>query len=167
MLLVSEIFDLVEKEPSKEGKIFLLRKHQLPILKAILHMNYEGSVNFMLPEGTPPFKKEIDTPIGYEKTTLNMELKRLYIWLQPNINISRLKKESLFIEMLEGLHHTEADIICLAKDKILHSKYPSLTMDLTKEAFPDIVYTQPIVKELEKPKKSRTKKSSKQLEVTS
>lgn len=162
-MLVSELFDLVEKEKSQDGKIFLLRKHQLNVVKAILHMNYEGAVNFLLPEGTPPYKKESEIPIGYEKTTLNMELKRFYLWFDQTLNISKVKRESLFIEMLEGLHPSEAEIICLAKDKLLHSKYKSLTLDLTKLAFPDMIFEDPIVKEIEKPKKSRAKKSKDQL----
>ena len=161
--LVSELFDLVEKQKTKEEKIRLLRENGTLITKAVLHMNYEGSVKFLLPEGEPPFKKEKDKPIGYQQTTLILELRRFYIFFQEEVNVSKTKRESLFIEMLEGLHWTEAELICLVKDKKLQTKYPSLTFDLVTEAFPDMAFAQP-VKELPPPKKSSAKKSKKVLE---
>lgn len=158
-IIVSELFDKIEKEPSREGKLTLLRKYNTNIVKAVLHMNYEKTVKFFLPEGEPPFNKDKNKPIGYNETTLLLELKRFYIWLRPDVNLSPTKKESLFINMLEGLHYTEAELICLVKDKKLSTKYKSLTLDLVKEAFPDIVFNDPLIEEPpvkpSLPKKSR------------
>lgn len=157
--LVSELFDLVEKQPTKEGKIALLRENGVLVVKSILHMNFDPAVKFLLPEGEPPFKKETDKPMGYQTTTLMLELRRMYIWLQPNVNVNQIKKESLFIEMLEGLHHTEAELICLVKDKKLETRYKTITYDLVREAFPDVL---PNPKPEEpKVKKTATKKSRK------
>jgi hypothetical protein len=160
--LVSELFDLVEKEPTKEGKIKLLRDNGVLVVKSILHMNFDPTVKFLLPDGEPPFKKETDKPMGYQTTTLILELRRFYIWFQPDVNINQLKRESLFIQMLEGLHYTEAELICLVKDKKLESRYKSITYDLVREAFPDVL---PNPKPEEpKVKKTAVKKSSKALE---
>tara|TARA_B100000427_G_C15308865_1_gene507384 strand:- start:594 stop:752 length:159 start_codon:yes stop_codon:yes gene_type:complete len=46
----------------------------------------------------------------------------------------------MFIQLLEGLHPDEAKIICKVKDKELESLYPKVTLDIVKEAFPDIVW---------------------------
>jgi hypothetical protein len=43
----------------------------------------------------------------------------------------------MFIQILEGLHPLEAEIMCLVKDKNLQSKY-KLPLDLVKEAYPSI-----------------------------
>ena len=51
--------------------------------------------------------------------------------------MSALRRETMFIQMLEGLHPEEAKIICLVKDKNLTQTY-SLTQDIVAEAFPDI-----------------------------
>jgi len=161
--LVSELFDLIEKQKSKEEKIGLLRQNGELITKAILHMNYEGNVKFLLPEGEPPFKKEKDKPMGFQETTLALELRRFYIFFQEDINITKLKREALFIAMLEGLHWTEAELICLVKDKNLQSKYPSFTLEFITEAFPDMAFVNPLKKE-PPPKKSSLKKSKKVLE---
>lgn len=163
--LVSELFDKIEKANTKDEKIALLRQNGSNIVKAVLHMNYDGTVKWLLPEGEPPFKKEKDRPIGYQQTTLNLELRRFYVWFQQNSGLSQVKKEQLFIDMLNGLHWTEAELICLAKDKKVHTKYPSLTLDLVKEAYPDIVYAEEYVfVEAPPPKKTSKKRSKKSLD---
>jgi len=157
--LVSEVFSMVEKAKSKDEKVAILRKNNFLALIALLQLCYHPGKKLLLPEGTPPYKKEEDKPIGYHQTTLTLELKRFYIWIDPNVNVPRLKKEALFIEMLEGLHYTEADALCAAKDSRLTSIYPSLTEDLIREALPDILPPKVEIKEEPKPKKSSSKKS--------
>ena len=41
----------------------------------------------------------------------------------------------MFVQMLEGLHPDEADVLIAAKDKILHQKYKGLSINVVKEAF--------------------------------
>lgn len=156
--LVSEFFDLVEKQPTKEAKINLLRQHNNEIVRSILALNYNHNYKFYLPEGEPPFKKDTDKPMGYQETTLQLELRRFYVWTKLDANISNLKKESLFIQMLEGLHYTEAELICLVKDRKIDTKYKSLTEDFVREAIPDLL--PPPLPKPEPEKKTRVKKSS-------
>lgn len=139
-LLQSEVLDLVEKAKTKEEKINLLRVHETPVLRALMRLNFDTNVEMDLPEGEPPFNKESNKPMGYELTNLTNEYKRFYIWLDNTVNIPKVKKERLFIEMLEGLHPTEAEILCLAKDKKLTKRYKTIKEDLVREAFP---YTLP------------------------
>jgi len=89
-----------------------------------------------LPEGEPPFRKDTDKPIGYSESSLQLELRRFYVWLDPRTTLPKLKKESLFVNMLEGIHWTEAEALCLAKDRKLQTKYKSLKEDIVREAFP-------------------------------
>ena len=53
--------------------------------------------------------------------------------------MNNLRRESMFVQMLEGLHPKEAEIICLVKDKRLTDKY-KLTKAHVSEAFPDIIW---------------------------
>lgn len=138
-LLLSEILDQVDKIKTKEGKIEMLRSHGVPAYKGVLRINFDETVSMKLPEGEPPFKKENGKPIGYQETNLITEFRRFYIWLDPKQNLSTLRKEKLFIEMLEGLHVSEAEVMCLAKDRKLQKKYKTLTYDLVREAFPDLL----------------------------
>ena len=70
-----------------------------------------------LPEGEPPFKKDTSIPAGYSETNLFSEYRRFYIWLNTDVNLSKQRKEQLFIQLLEGIHWSEAEAVCLAKDK--------------------------------------------------
>lgn len=146
-ILVSELFALVEKAESRDQKIDLLRKNDCGILRFILSLNFNPDFNLTLPEGAPPYKKDSNRPIGYQQTTLQNEWRRMYIWQDPNINLTRLKKESLFIEMLEGLHYTEADLLCASKDGNLETIYKSITEDLIRDAYPNIFPFPPTIKE--------------------
>ena len=56
-----------------------------------------------------------------------------------NDQLSSLRRESMFIQLLEGLHPEEADIICLVKDGQLNKKY-KLTRDIVETAYPDIIW---------------------------
>lgn len=160
-VLTSELFQSIEKAQTYEDKVRILKTNDYPIVRALFTLNYNPDFKMLLPEGVPPYRKDVDKPIGYNETTLQLELKRFYIWMDPNINISKIKKESLFIEMLEGLHFSEAEVLCAAKDKTLSNLYPSLTEDLARDAFPGIFPFPPSPKKETVPtKKSRSKKLS-------
>jgi len=136
---IPQIFDEVEKAGSKDSKIKVLRSYDTPVLKGILQINFNPDIKVYLPEGEPPFKKDTSIPTGYSETNLYTEFRRFYIWLNENINLTRARKEQLFVQLLEGIHWTEAEVVCLAKDKKLQTKYKSLKEDLVREAFPDVL----------------------------
>ncbi len=94
--------------------------------------------------------------MGYEKTTLEREYRRLYIFFDPGLKLPQMKRESLFIDMLEGLHYTEAEVLIAAKDRKLDIMYPNIKEDLVRLAFPDML--PPKVEDSVKKKRSRKKK---------
>ena len=134
---IPQIIEEVDKAPNKETRVIVLRAYNHPVLRGVLQINFNPDVKLALPEGTPPYKRDEKIPAGYSETNLFSEFRRMYIWLDPNINLNKLKKEQLFIQMLEGIHWTEADVLCLAKDKKLQTKYKNLKEDIVREAFPD------------------------------
>jgi len=136
---IPQIFEDVEKASSKESKVKVLRAYDHPILKGMLQINFDPTVKLDLPEGEPPFKKDTTIPVGYSETNLFAEFRRMYVWIDRNINVTRIKKEQLFIQLLEGIHWTEAEAVCLAKDKKLQTKYKTLKEDIVREAFPNLL----------------------------
>ena len=54
-----------------------------------------------------------------------------------NESLTNLRRETIFINLLQGLHPLEAQIICLVKDKKLETKY-KITNDVVSKAYPDI-----------------------------
>jgi len=136
---VHEILSHVSKQKSVAKKVDALKEYRNDALTAILIWNFDETVLSLLPEGEVPFNKN-DVPVGTDHTTLRREWKNLYHFIKGgNDSLSKTRRESMFIQMLEGLHPEEADIICLVKDKNLGTKY-KLTRDHVAKAFPDIVW---------------------------
>lgn len=150
-LLVPEILAKFEEAKSREEKVRVLQDNVTDPLLVLLRLNYDHMLKMDLPDGEPPFKKDTDKPIGYSESSLQLELRRFYIWLEPNVNLPRIKKESLFVSMLEGIHWSEAEALCLAKDRKLHKKYKSLKEDIVREAFPAALTPKPVKEKAETP----------------
>ena len=134
---IHEILNLVEEQKTKAKKIDILREYRDDSLTAILIWNFDDSVVSAIPEGQVPYK-ENEVPVGTDHTSLRREWKNLFHFIKGgNDSLSALRRETMFIQMLEGLHPEEAKIICLVKDKNLTEIY-NLTQDIVAEAFPDI-----------------------------
>jgi hypothetical protein len=74
------------------------------------------------------------------KTSIRNEYQNFYLYVKGgNDGISQIRKETMFINMLQGLHSLEAELMCLVKDKKITDKY-KITFDNVKEAYPDIVW---------------------------
>mgnify|MGYP001294912046 FL=1 len=135
--LLSEVLTKVSKQRTKAKKIQVLKENESLHLKAILIWNFDDTVVSVLPEGEVPYNKN-EAPAGTEHTYLAHEWKVLYNFVKGGNDFLRpVKREQLFLQLLEGLHPDEADIVCLVKDKNLTEKY-KLTRPVVEEAFPDI-----------------------------
>ena len=136
---LNEILDYVETQKTKAKKVQALQEYRDDSLTAILIWNFDDRVQSAIPEGQVPYK-ENEVPVGTDHTSLRREWKNLYHFIKGgNDELSSLRRETMFIQMLEGLHPEEAKIICLVKDKNLAEKY-KITRELVAEAFPDIVW---------------------------
>ena len=134
---VHEILELVESQRTKAKKIEILREYDDLALKAILIWNFDPTAISVLPEGPVPYK-ENEVPIGTDHTSLRREWKNLYHFVKGgNDRLSAIRRETMFVQMLEGLHPEEAKIVCLVKDKDLESRY-KITYDMVQQAYPDI-----------------------------
>ncbi len=135
--LLSEVLAKVSKQRTKAKKIQVLKENESLHLKSVLIWNFDESVISVLPEGEVPFDKN-EAPAGTEHTYLAHEYKLLYNFIKGgNDFLKPVKREQLFLQLLEGLHEDEAEVICLMKDKKLTSKY-KITKAIVEQAFPDI-----------------------------
>ena len=163
-----EVFDLVSKQRSNAKKIEVLKKYEHISLKAILIWNFDESVKSVLPEGEVPYSGFEDqashsgtltTKISEEvrrmhetdsfslgssdkngHTTIRREFKNFYHFIKGgNDAMSGIRRETMFINILEGLHPLEAEILCLVKDKKLSDRY-KITKEIVSEAYPDITW---------------------------
>ena len=121
-LLMHEVLQKVSNAKTKAQKVKLLEEYNTPALRAILIANFDESVISMLPDGEVPYKKN-EAPEGTEHTLLAQEYRKLYLFFKGGANISQTRRETLFIQLLEGLHQGEAEVLCLVKDRKIGKRW--------------------------------------------
>ena len=131
-----EVLQKVSNAKTKAQKVKLLEEFNTPALRAILIANFDESVISMLPDGEVPYKKN-EAPEDTEHTKLAHEYRKLYLFFKGGANISQTRRETLFIQLLEGLHQGEAEVLCLVKDKRIGKRW-KITRQCVEQAFPSI-----------------------------
>lgn len=162
-----EILELVSNQRSASKKIQYLQEYRNNALVSLFIWNFDDSVISLLPPGEVPYAdiKEMSSVggtlsdsvnrqlsgqgkgVGYNgvdgdirqgRTSLRNEYDKLYNFVKNgNKTLSSIRRETMFINMLQGLHPSEAELLCLVKDKKLTDKY-KVTWQNVKDAYPDI-----------------------------
>jgi hypothetical protein len=162
---IFEILQLTSKQRSNVKKVEVLKKYEHPSLKAVFIWNFDQSVVSSLPPGDVPYA-DVDEQNSFSGTvsgkindavskmeeigsnslgsqdqgrsSIRKEYQRFYNFIKGgNDGLSSLRRETMFINILQGLHPLEAEIVCLIKDKKLETKY-KITKEIVSEAYPDI-----------------------------
>lgn len=137
--LQSEILQAVSSAKTKATKINLLKEYRNPALVSLLIWNFDESIKSAIPEGDVPYTPS-DKPIGDGVSRLVSQQRMFYNFVEGgNVDLTRTRREALFIELLESLHKEEAELLCLVKDKEIGKKY-RITRNVVAEAFEDIVW---------------------------
>ncbi|AXQ70458.1 hypothetical protein HOU04_gp059 [Synechococcus phage S-T4] len=137
--LQTEILQAVSSAKTKTEKINLLKEYRNPALVSLLIWNFDESIKSALPDGEVPYTVS-DKPIGDGISRLISNQRMFYNFVEGgNIDLTRTRRESLFIELLESLHKDEAELLCLVKDKKIGKKY-RITRNVVAEAYEDIVW---------------------------
>ena len=162
---VFEILDAASSQRSKAKKVEALRRYEHPSVKMIFVWNFDDSVISLLPPGEVPYgetnaqttfagtlsdnlikeaqggesatRQDLD---GRGKTSLRREYQNLYHYVKGgNDKLTTTRREMMFINLLEGLHPRESEILILTKDKKLTDKY-KISLDVVKEAYPKMTW---------------------------
>ena len=134
-LLISEILDKVSKAKSKQEKVNILRENDHQSLRMVIKSSFDPQIKWALPDGEVPYEKN-EAPEGTEHTNLHAEARKLFHYLEGgNADLTQNKRESMFVQLLEGLHESDAEVLVAAKNKELHRKFKGLSDNVVKEAF--------------------------------
>lgn len=133
---IAEILEEVAALKKKEDKITKLRENanNMVMLK-VLQWTYDQRIKWLLPEGDVPYN-----PTKYldQEGNLYNEARRLYLFVEGgNPNLKQVRREFLFIQLLESLSPKEAQLLASVKDKKL--PYKGITEKLVSEAFPGLI----------------------------
>ena len=162
-----EVLSAASKMRSNAKKVEVLQRYGDQSLKALFIWNFDETAISVLPPGEVPYGNNKDdgnttgtlsdkigdavgkmnqmgsTSLGSNdqgRTTIRKEFGSFYNFLKGgNNSLSNLRRETMFINILEGLHPLEAEILILVKDKNLQSKY-KITKDVVSQAYPDITW---------------------------
>jgi hypothetical protein len=135
---VHEIFAAVVAERTKDKKVNILQQYNENFIKSLLIWNFDPSIESILPEGEVPIQPKEDADKVAPSSTIRKEWSKFYNFVKGgNDAMNKLRKETMFINMLESFHPGEAEVLCLVKDKKLQTKY-NITKELVSEAYPDI-----------------------------
>ena len=119
---------------SVKERVQRLQQNGSPIVQTILKYAFDPNIKFLLPEGAPPYKPNefVD-----QEGILYSEARKLYLFVEGgNNNLTKMRRETLFIQFIEGIDKNDALLICAIKDKRLPFK--SITSDVVKQAFPNL-----------------------------
>ena len=165
---VFEVLDLVSKQKTKAKKVQVLKKYDEFHLRSLFLWNFDTTIESALPDGDVPYqsyddqntysgtlttKMKEDIRAMHEtgsfsmgvsdtqgRTTIRREIKNFYHFVKGgNDGMNNMRRESMFINILQGLHPLEAEIVCLVKDGNLSDKY-NITREIVEEAYPDILW---------------------------
>tara|TARA_B100001063_G_C16657222_1_gene499144 strand:+ start:399 stop:905 length:507 start_codon:yes stop_codon:yes gene_type:complete len=148
--LISEVLQRVSNAKTKSKKVEILQEYNSPALKKVLLCNFCKAVEFCFPSGETPYRP-LDRPKGLDHQLLISEHRMLEKFIKKTVNgvtyygcsnsvrpmMQQLKKEQLWIQILESLHHEEAALLDLIKDKKLTSRY-KITRQNVIDAFPEL-----------------------------
>ena len=100
-------------------------------LQFVFEFAFNPARKFLLPETDPPYKKDA-APIGMSPANFHMEVKKFYIFTRKDL--TQVRRESLFINLLESLHPSESEVLLAVKDQNLPKLYPKLTHKVLYDA---------------------------------
>jgi hypothetical protein len=162
---IFEVFNLVSKQKTNAKKVEVLQKYSHSSIQTLFVWNFDETIISLLPEGEVPYasvgeqnsfsgtvSEKINDAVykmgemgsnslgsqDQGKSSIRKEYQKFYNFVKGgNDGLSSLRRETMFINILQGLHPLEAEILCLVKDKKLETKY-KITKDIVSQAYPDI-----------------------------
>jgi len=126
MEFIPEILEKINNDPK------LIEKYKDSVaLRIMFEHAFIPEKKFILPEGTPPYKEEA-APIGMSPSNFTMEMKKLYVFCREDLQ--PIRREALFISLLEAIHPSEAKLLLAIKDQKLSKLYKKITRKLVSDA---------------------------------
>jgi len=160
-----EVFNLASKQKSNAKKVEILQKYSHPSIQTLFVWNFDDSIISVIPEGDVPYASVGDqnsfsgtvsekitdavskmeelgsNSLGSQdqgRSSIRKEYQKFYNFVKGgNDGLSSLRRETMFINLLQGLHPLEAEILCLVKDKKLETKY-KISKEVASQAYPNI-----------------------------
>jgi len=135
ILGVSEILEKASQMTDRRERIVFLQKNSSVPLHTVLQGAFDPRIKWLLPEGEPPYKPN---DLVDQQHVFFSECRKMYLFVEGgNNDLKPLRREALFVQMLERVDPKDAKLLLAIKDK--HMPYPGITEDVIREAFPGLL----------------------------
>jgi hypothetical protein len=132
---ISEILRKANDAPDDHARLHILRVNDSPTLRNMLNLALDKNVKWQLPDGIPPYKPN---DLVDQHHRMYTEMRKMYLFIEGGSpNLKQLRRETLFIELLESLDPEDAKLVLAAKDKYI--PYNNITVELINIAFPGLI----------------------------
>jgi hypothetical protein len=132
---ISEILRKANDAPDDHARLHILRINDSPTLRNMLNLALDKNVKWQLPDGIPPYKPN---DLVDQHHRMYTEMRKMYLFIEGGSpNLKQLRRETLFIELLESLDPEDAKLVLAAKDKYI--PYNNITVELINIAFPGLI----------------------------
>jgi len=133
---VPEIFKLVSSAKTHLEKVKVLKENRNSMVDLLLELAFSKNISITMPEGKPPIEPSGEANL-YNAHLLYSNRKTIEMFINENsTHVNPIKREQLFIDLLENLDPKEADLLCEVKDKNLTS-YPGITKKVIEKVYPE------------------------------
>ena len=130
---IAEIFNEVKKAKSVNQKIKILHDHEETHgkeIKGMFELTYDNRLQWDLPEGNPPYKP-LDKSMDCQGNLIQ-DMRRMPLFLKGLNNLNAMKREQLFVRMLEEIDPDDALLLLEAKAR----KIKGISKKTVKQAYP-------------------------------
>lgn len=133
---IPEIFNMISSAKTHLEKVKVLKENRNPMVDLLLELAFSKDIVINLPEGKPPITLTGEANL-FNAYLLYSNRKTIEMFINDNSShIPEVKREQLFIDLLENLDPSEADLLCEIKDKNLTS-YPGITKKVIEKVYPN------------------------------
>ena len=130
------IFKEVSEQKTHLQKVKHLKENRNDMVDLLLELAFSRDIRITLPEGSPDYQKTGEVEL-YNATLLYANRRQIEMFINDNTaQIPELKREQLFIDLLENLDPAESQLLIEVKDKKLES-YPGITKKVIEKVYPD------------------------------
>lgn len=132
---IASVLAEINELKKKEDIIIALQQNNHPVIKQLFYYVFSPDIKFILPEGAPPYK-----PCDFldQEGRLYVEARKMYLFIEGgNPNLTKVKREILFIQLIESISKDDAELLIQVKDKKL--PYKHITKEVVLAAFPDLI----------------------------
>jgi hypothetical protein len=145
---VSDFLNKINQIENKEERAMALKTGANITVKELININFNSQIIFDLPVGSPDLTDEFNPNNNYfpalsqndDGATLNYEIRKMYLFIKDRVpQLTQIKRETLWIQLINSLGKDEAEVLTLVKDKKLQEKFTNIDHEVAHLAFPEFV----------------------------